>query len=513
MEELNPQMPEGGAEESQGIKTAKKVIKTIVIILIILVAAAAVYYLYLSNKYKEVFFDNTTINGVDVSGLTVEEANELVIALEDDYSIKLQFRGRVYETLDGEDMGYGHDATEDIEEILKSQVPVMWIKSRVKEDVSYDHTVECVDFYDRAKLVKSLRALPEVQRDYMKEPTDAYMVLEDNHFVIKPETEGNYIDVETMIKDITAAVDAREPFYSVMRSDVYHKPAVYEDDKELNLRAEELEKTISAEITYQIPNSGTITLDRSTLVEWLCIDDEGNYYKDQDIWDTNVSAFVSNLSGVLASAPNIWEFDTTGMGTITLDFGTYPRYADMDEEYKMLSGELERGDKVTRSPYMDIGDRSQTNHGIGGTYIEADLSRQHVWIYDKGQLLKEFDVISGRPEKKYYTVPGVFYIFAKDRERHLRGPQRSDGSYEWDAFVNYWMPFYDGCGFHDASWQPVFGGDWWLSRGSHGCVNISYDVAQWMYDWVDSSVPLVIYYSSPIPFRDTVDHGNTESGT
>ena len=53
MEELNPQMPEGGAEESQGIKTAKKVIKTIVIILIILVAAAAVYYLYLSNSTRK----------------------------------------------------------------------------------------------------------------------------------------------------------------------------------------------------------------------------------------------------------------------------------------------------------------------------------------------------------------------------------------------------------------------------------------------------------------------------
>ncbi len=499
MEELNPQVPEENNEPSEAKQKAKKVIKGIVIALVLAAAAVVCYYLYRSNKYKQVFFDNTYINGVDCSNLTVEEANEKVIALESDYSIKLQFRGRVYETITGEQMGYGHDATADIQELLDAQVPVMWIKSR---DTTYNHTVKAEDFYDQEKLKEALLALPEVQEKNMEKPTDAYVTLEDDHFVIVPETKGNYIDVDEMVEDITAMVDKRETFYSVMRSDVYQEPKVYEDDKKLVEEAEKLEKYISAEITYQIPGGQEIVLDRSTLVEWLGVDDEGHYVKDPDAWNWNVENYVTYISQVLQAAPAQWEFDTTGRGTITLNFGTYPRTADMEEELKLLTQELENGEKVKRSPYMLIGDKSQANHGIGSTYIEADLSRQHVWVYDHGNLYMEFDVISGRPEKKYYTPDGVFNIFSKGRDRWLRGPQRPDGSYEWEAWVDFWMPFYDGCGFHNAAWQPVFGGDWWLSRGSHGCINVSYEVAEKLYNWVDSSVPVIIYYSEPIPFKD-----------
>ena len=35
------------------------------------------------------------------------------------------------------------------------------------------------------------------------------------------------------------------------------------------------------------------------------------------------------------------------------------------------------------------------------------------------------------------------------------------------------MPFDGGIGFHDASWRDEFGGDIYLTDGSHGCINHS----------------------------------------
>lgn len=51
----------------------------------------------------------------------------------------------------------------------------------------------------------------------------------------------------------------------------------------------------------------------------------------------------------------------------------------------------------------------------------------------------------------------------------LRGSQKADGTYEYEEKVEYWMPFDGGIGFHDAPWRDEFGGDIYLTSGSHGC--------------------------------------------
>ena len=45
------------------------------------------------------------------------------------------------------------------------------------------------------------------------------------------------------------------------------------------------------------------------------------------------------------------------------------------------------------------------------------------------------------------------------------------------------MPFVgNAIGFHDATWQPGFGGSMYMDGyGSHGCVNLSYGDAEALY--------------------------------
>ena len=60
--------------------------------------------------------------------------------------------------------------------------------------------------------------------------------------------------------------------------------------------------------------------------------------------------------------------------------------------------------------------------------------------------------------------------------------------------VQYWMPFDGGIGFHDANWRDDFGGDIYLTSGSHGCINLPPENAAVLYDLIQYDVPIVCFY-------------------
>ena len=103
------------------------------------------------------------------------------------------------------------------------------------------------------------------------------------------------------------------------------------------------------------------------------------------------------------------------------------------------------------------------------------------------------DVVTGNPNKGNATPPGVYSLTYKARNATLRGERRPDGTYSYETPVKYWMPFNGGIGFHDASWQPTFGGSRYKSHGSHGCVNLPPSVAPKMYELVYKDVPVVCH--------------------
>ena len=69
-----------------------------------------------------------------------------------------------------------------------------------------------------------------------------------------------------------------------------------------------------------------------------------------------------------------------------------------------------------------------------------------------------------------------------------------DGS-KYSSFVDYWMRFYEGVGFHDATWRSQFGGNIYLTNGSHGCVNMPKDAAIILYEYINETMPIIVYNS------------------
>ena len=92
------------------------------------------------------------------------------------------------------------------------------------------------------------------------------------------------------------------------------------------------------------------------------------------------------------------------------------------------------------------------------------------------------------------TPPGIFTLYYKKSPDVLRGKQLANGKYEYEQPVTYWMPFNGGIGFHDANWQPYFGGDRFMEGGSHGCINMPPEKAAELYNIIECNIPIVCFY-------------------
>lgn len=46
---------------------------------------------------------------------------------------------------------------------------------------------------------------------------------------------------------------------------------------------------------------------------------------------------------------------------------------------------------------------------------------------------------------------------------------------------------------HDATWRSNFGGDIYLTNGSHGCINLPLNVAATIFENISANYPVLVY--------------------
>lgn len=121
---------------------------------------------------------------------------------------------------------------------------------------------------------------------------------------------------------------------------------------------------------------------------------------------------------------------------------------------------------------------------IDELYVVIDLSEQKLWLYDGNEVLIETDIVTGKLDTP--TRSGLFKIYAKQTDRYLTGD-------DYNAHVNYWMPFDGGIGLHDASWRKKFGGNIYITDGSHGCVNMPKNITDDIYEEVSVGTKVLVH--------------------
>lgn len=456
--------------------------KVTILLLEVLILIILIGYIIIRYKYENVFCNNTIINGIDCSSMTVEKAKEVIQHQEDNYVLEIIFKDNEVEKISGAEIKL---TITNLEQELNN------IKERQRKSIFLTGGTYNLDnfSYDIDKLKELLSSKKQLKKDYMKEKTKIkyYFNTKSKRFEIK-EQDVYYLNLKKVLKEVSKVIE--EGKTSISMQNLYAFPKKDSTLKELN-------SFISAKITYQLPKREEYELSANTLYTWLAQDKDGNYFKDDDFWNQNVEKFVTDKLAPLVDTTGITrKFKPTGKdSTISVNGGNYGYQINTTAEIEKLKEELSNQEKVTREPCYTKKEVSTKNHGLGKSYIEIDLSRQKVWVYVDGNLEVETDCVTGCINKGHETPTGIYTLTYKEKDRILRGDKLPNGSYSYQSHVDYWMPFNGGIGLHDASWRNTFGGDIYINNGSHGCINLPLEAAEKIYDIINNEMPIVVYKS------------------
>lgn len=466
-----------------------KIAVTVILVLFAVALGAVAYYLY-DKVNSGLFFEDTKINGYDVSGKTCKE---VLLMLRDDYSapkLTITEKGEEAETLTLAEMGYTVDEMQllgELQDCMRDQ-NISLIFSLMDGN---EFEVDVPFTFDEDTFEKSVSAAnfsaPRVAS------MDATMEYNGTEYYIEPETYGNELDdadLQVMVKDYVdkmVKADRPQPDAEIeVPESFYFLPAVTQDDSEMNTTMNIYNSYCKAKISLLFGEQKE-ELDWEDIQKWLTIEDGQGVINEEAVYD-----YAYNLAANYDTLYYQHEFTTTSGRTITFASSDYGYQIDPDAEAQQLLADIQSNTEVEREPiYAVSGYRRNGRDDICGNYVEVDLTSQHLWFYMGGQLVVESDIVSGMPKDNRETATGIFPLAYKESPSVLKGGQ-GNGAYE--TKVTYWMPFHDGQGLHDAPWRSSFGGSIYQTNGSHGCVNLPPNVAQTIYENIEEKVPIILYY-------------------
>ncbi len=471
-------------------KSKAKLIILIIAVLILAAMAGAAYYLY-RQVNSGLFFEETKLNGYDVSGMT---AKEVLLLLEKDYSaptVTITEDGKTAEKLTLAEMGYEIDEMKllsNIQDAMREQnislIFSLMDGNEFEVDVPFTFDEKTFD----SAVSSANFAEPRVAS------TDAEMKFNGTEYYIEPETYGNEFDdadLQVYVKDYTdKLVQSDRPAGDTeieFPESFYYLPEVTKDDEEMNETMNIYNSFCKADITITFGEEN-VHIDWDDIQNWLKIEDGEAVIEDQPVYD-----LVYNMAAKYNTLYLPRTFTTTNNQTITFESSDYGWQIDQDAEAQQLFADIRSNSTVVREPiYSTRGYQRNGTDDLDGCYVEIDLTKQHLWFYMNGELVIETDFVSGLPKDNRETVTGVFPLAYKESPSILTGGQ-GNGAYETE--VQYWMPFHDGQGLHDAWWRTEFGGNIYQTNGSHGCVNLPSEAAKTIYENIEANVAIILYKS------------------
>lgn len=455
-----------------------------------ILAAAALSALFCVNAWADdasQFVPGTSVNGLGIGGMTVEQAKAQIEGFYDSsYKLAIKKKNGTEEYINGADIGYKVTLPEGLDAILAEQNATGRVSGPAADN---RHKMTMSVVFDEAALTDKIGGLSCISGSGIVETKDARISDYEagKAFTIVPEVEGNNLDVQKTTEAIRRAVAGGERELDLAAEGCYYQVGVRAGDPQLKALCDTMNRYRDMTITYQI-GEDTEVLDGAVICPWLTVTADGQVSADSQA----VAAFVQTLADKYDTAGKERVFRTADGREVPIS-GPYGWKVDQAAETLALAECLKTTESQTREPVyaQTAADRGETDWGT--TYVEIDLTNQHVYMFQEGNLVWESPCVTGNVSKNYTTPPGIFPLTYKERDRILRGAKKADGTYEYESHVDYWMPFNGGIGLHDANWRGSFGGGIYQKSGSHGCVNLPPDKAKILYDLVEKGMPVICY--------------------
>lgn len=436
--------------------------------------------IYLNDKFQP----NTTINGIDTSFDTVEEAEQKIADMVERYEIELEERDGSEEIITARQVGYHYVSKGEVQSFKKSQNLYLWPVS-LWRDSEYQFASSTA--FDEELLKETVNELNCFDEKVETAPTDAYMKFNGTTYEMVKETQGKKVKKKKLIKVLSEAIAKSEDEVSLETEGCYAKPKITEKNRLLNKTINNLNSYAKTRIVYKFGAEQEL-LDGSIVSKWLSYDDNGEVTLDED----KVALYVQYLASQYDTSGKARDFVTHDGSTVRVEGGKYGWLIDQEAETAELTEMVRAGKRRTRVPVYAQTAVSRENSDLGESYVEVDLSNQHLWMYVDGEEIVSTDVVSGTYTNASRRTPaGTYTLYYKKSPAVLRGYTPGD---TYESPVTYWMPFNGGIGLHDASWRGSFGGTIYKYSGSHGCINLPTSAAREIYNNIYAGMPIICYY-------------------
>lgn len=443
---------------------------TLLVIFIIL-------YIMIGCFFRSHFLIGTSVNGIDISCMNIGKAANHIKTTVEDYKLLIEGRGKSSE-IDLSDLNFKYVDNNELDNIVKKQNSFFWIASIFKKK---NYVIKDIYSYDEGLLKNKIDNLEFFNEDDIIYPENASLIFINTEFVIVDEVYGNYLNKEKVYTEVVNSIYTDQEILDLDKANCYINPKYYSYSTEIKEAKNIIDKYMSSKITYVFEDENEV-VDYSLINKWIKIDDELNVSLDNQ----EIINYITSLAKKYDTVGIERKFKTSIGKILNVSGGYYGWKINKKKEAQMLKEDIENGSILEKEPeYLQKG-VSRGENDFGDSYLEINITRQYIWYYKHGKLIAQGDIVSGNVSRGNGTPLGIYEITYKQEGSTLRGAN-------YEAKVEYWMPFNGNIGLHDASWRYSFGGDIYLNDGTHGCINAPKYLAKKIFSEIESGTPVICY--------------------
>lgn len=454
------------------LKKDNKILRKVLIV----IGALIILYVILSIVFMNRFFIGTRINGIDASFASVETMEKRISKAAKNYEMVIESNGSAVDSINGSEIDLDVNLNNpEIQNFLSTQDGFLWPKKLFYPD---DFIGEKIVTYDKTKLYHLVLEKPFANRNRVKKSKDAIFKFNGEKYEIVPEEYGNEVSARDFCGKIRNKLYKLQRKVDLEKDALYIQPKVKKDSPAIVGYVKQLNEFLDTKIEFE----EGFTLAKEDLASFIDTKNKHKYSINKEA----VEKYVDRIADEYTTVGKPRFFKTSYGSSVEIPGGTYGWKVDKEEELKVLLNNLEKKKDIKRELQYSQTAASHEKNDFGDSYVEVNLSTQHLFFYVDGKCIMDTDLVSGNLARGNGTHVGVFPVSYTARNAVLRGD-------DYETPVNFWMPFNGGEGLHDALWRGSFGGKIFMYSGSHGCVNLPFNAAKTLFSHVSAGFPVLVY--------------------
>ena len=490
--------------------------KKIAIVFVVLLIIICVVKVGMSFYYKERWYPNTYVNGIDVSGMKIESVERLFEQYVSDYQLEVTGRDGATLLIKSQDISLECDFSEKLASIYEKEKSGWMVSNFGKVEYEEEFPVS----FDKNKMKQIIKASDMVTGKNgfsLIKPENAYVAYNEElgYGEIVKEKQGNILNIDKAIETITHAVEHMETKLDLSEktyNEVYKQPKYTDEDEKIQKQLNLYNTYLLNWISWDMGEDTIETMTPEDIKDWVFVNKKGKVKLNKEAMSEWVEQFCLKYKTVGTTR----DFITHDKQTIKVAGGDYgwrlnyeatvkqtakaiknkkdieivKQYTSepTEENKKLLSVELKPKYVSTgfQKDYVSFQHDWDTEN-----YSEVDITDQMVYVFRDGKQVYSSICVTGLDtDDERRTRTGCYYIKDKKEEYVLTGE-------DYETPSKYWVRImWTGTGYHYLNrsdwgrWTPEI----YKTRGSHGCINLQLEDAKNIFELVRMKDPVFIHY-------------------